>query len=823
MTGRLSLIGAEVKSLTDGWRLALTAAGACLGPFDVSTGDAIAAPVPGTVAAALERAGRFDRGSPVPLDTQDAWYFLDLADELPGPATLRFEGLATTAEVYLNDQLILSSQSMFEAYDVAIDLSGRDTLAICFRALAPHLAKAGPRARWRPQMMNSQGLRLVRTTALGYMPGWCPEIHAVGPWRPVSLIRPGAVRIRDLSLSTELTAEGEGILRLSFTQEGEAVRFRLACSGSESEAERGGDGCYSGTLRLSDVEPWWPHTHGVPHLYEVSLLVDGVSHSLGRTGFRRIDIDRGTHGNDFAVLVNGEKVFCRGAVWTNADIVGLPGRRADYEPWLKLAVEAGMNMIRIGGTMTYETPEFFALCDELGLMVWQDFMFANFDYPAKDEAFLAHVRAEIDNLLSAIQLSPSLSILCGGSEIYQQAAMMGLPERIWSGPLTEEILPELVARRRPGVPYVANSPIGGAMPFAPNAGVTHYYGVGAYCQPLDDARRAEVRFAAECLAFSHVPQQSTLERHLPMPSVHDPRWKARVPRDRGASWDFEDIRDHYLRELYGFDPPRLRREQPQRYLNLSRAATGEVIEEVFAEWRRSGSTCNGALVWTLQDLLPGAGWGVIDATGNPKPVWFALKRAFRSVQVVFTDEGTNGLDVHVVNETARALDVDLEVVCLRAGQQAVVSGRRELLLEPGTSERLPVTQLFGAFFDTNYAFRFGPPSHDVVVARLCHRETGASLAEAFHFPLGRTAAFHDATLEVQLVSDNNAWAIELSTDRLAQSVHIDVEGYRPSDDWFHLAPATTRRILLHPRADTPSGRRPEGEIVAASANHAFRF
>ncbi|MGO8658306.1 hypothetical protein ACC771_22335, partial [Rhizobium ruizarguesonis] len=82
-------------------------------------------------------------------------------------------------------------------------------------------------------------------------------------------------------------------------------------------------------------------------------------------------------------------------------------------------------------------------------------------------------------------------------------------------------------------------------------------------------------------------------------------------------------------------------------LDLSRAVTGEVIEETFAEWRRKGSACNGALVWTLQDLLPGPGWGVIDSTGEPKPVWYAMRRAFRPVQVVFTDEGTNGLDVHV--------------------------------------------------------------------------------------------------------------------------------------------------------------------------------
>lgn len=123
------------------------------------------------------------------------------------------------------------------------------------------------------------------------------------------------------------------------------------------------------------------------------------------------------------------------------------------------------------------------------------------------------------------------------------------------------------------------------------------------------------------------------------------------------------------------------------------------------------------------------GLGVIDSTGEPKPVWYAMRRAFRPVQVVFTDEGTNGLDVHVVNETDAALDVELEVVCLRGGKQQVVSGSRAFKLAARDTERLACTALFGAFFDTTYAFRFGPPAHDASVARLRSLADGAILAE----------------------------------------------------------------------------------------------
>jgi beta-mannosidase len=361
------------------------------------------------------------------------------------------------------------------------------------------------------------------------------------------------------------------------------------------------------------------------------------------------------------------------------------------------------------------------------------------------------------------------------------------------------------------------------MPFSPGAGVTHYYGVGAYMRPLDDARRADVRFAAESLAFAHVPQARTLERYLAVPAVHSPQWKLRVPRDRSASWDFEDVRDYYLSALYGFEPGALRREDPELYLDLSRAVTGEVAEATYAEWRRVGSGCNGALVWTLQDLLPGPGWGVIDSTGEPKPVWYGLRRAFRPVQVLLTDEGTNGLDLHVINELGSALDLDLSVACLRDGQQTVVSGRRELSIGARAKEKIACTDLFGAFFDTTYAFRFGPPSHDVTVARLHSRATGALVAEAFHFPLGRTKAFHAVEIEAKPVQVESDWFLDLQTDRFAQSVHIDLPGYRAEDDWFHLAPGAVRRVRLFARTDTPLDAEPTGQVRAIGSRRIFEI
>ncbi|MEB2845119.1 glycosyl hydrolase 2 galactose-binding domain-containing protein [Endobacterium cereale] len=806
----------------DGWTLILSDAGAYAAPADIrDDAEGIAAPVPGTVASALRDAGQFDAGNPTSLENVDAWYLCDLTEEA-GKAVLHFAGLATIAEVYLNDNLILASTSMFEAHDVPAMLTGTDRLAICFRAIGPHINKTGPRARWRPRMMRSQGLRLLRTTALGFMPGWCPDVVAVGPWRPVSIVRADETP-SNFAISATLGDDGVGILRVSFAARTPPDNLRLVCSGREVGLSFA-DGRLHAELVLPDIMPWWPHTHGEPALHDIILRDEQNERVIGRTGFRSITVDRGHDGNDFAIRINGEKVFCRGAIWTNADIVSLAGERTEYEPWLRLAADAGMNMIRIPGVAAYETNEFFKLCDELGIMVWQDLMFANFDYPANDESLWIHVKTEVEQFLTANSASPSLAILCGGSEMFQQGAMMGLPERVWKGSLATDVLAELCKGGRPDVPYVDNSPSGGALPFFPNAGVAHYYGVGAYCRPLSDARRANVRFAAECLAFSNVPDTGTLEKHLPVAPSHDPRWKARVPRDAGASWDFEDVRDHYLQELYGLEPAKLRYQNPERYLAFARAATAEVMEATFAEWRRPGSSCNGALVWTLQDLLPGAGWGVIDATGQPKSAWHALKRAFRPIQVVLSDEGTNGLDVHVINDSPVSRSLHLEVTCLRDGRQVVVSGKRAVVLDARRSITLAATDLLGAFFDTTYAYRFGPPSHDVTVARLKDAEGGDVVAEAFHFPLGHMPALHEATIEAKLSKDRDgAWILQLSSDRLAQSISISVKGFRVAENGFHLAPAFMKQVALLPVARMDPESVPSGSVTFLGTDHVTRF
>jgi beta-mannosidase len=805
----VSVTGRHVTPLVEGWELTTTAANAVGSPTMLPSAlDWIPAVVPGTAAEALRRAGRWNDDQPPPLHDRDVWYRTRFVAE--GDRTLHFGGLATFAEAWLNGIRVLVSDNMFVTHEIDVGLTGAVDLLIAFRALDRVLEARRGRARWRTRLVQNNALRWARTTLLGHMTGWQPAVHAVGPWRPVELIEQSPdLRLRTADLRTTLDGN-DGLVSVDIAVDCEGDRPAATLTVGDSTGRLGWTDAHhlSGALRLHKVERWWPHTHGTPALHRVQLRIGDAEVDLGRTGFRTIERDR---SGGFGLVLNGQRIFARGACWSAADLVSLAGDRARLSPWLELARDAHMNMVRVGGTMVYESDDFFDLCDELGILVWHDFMFANMDYPIADLGFRTGIEAEAAQFLDRTQGHPCLAVLCGGSEVAQQAAMLGLPPASWSSPLFDEILPAAATQLRPDVVYVPHSPVGGDLPFAVGSGVSHYYGVGAYRRSLDDARRAGVRFTSECLAFANVPVAATTSIAWADPD----RWQAAVPRDRGADWDFEDVRDHYVERLFGVEPKALRAADPTRYLRLGRAATALAMEATITEWRRPGSSCRGALVWMLKDFVAGAGWGVIDATGAPKAAWHALRRAFRPVQVALTDEGLDGLAIHLLNDTAASIQARLSLLCLRDHAVPVLRRQRELELAPRSGLSLSSAELIGSFFDITYAYHFGQAPLDATIVTLDDVATGRRLGEAVHFPLGRqTPDFPEPGLSVEVVRDPTGWSLRLQATRLASGVLIEDPHYRAADEGFALLPGERRDVPLIALAQTD--KTPNGKVFATA-------
>jgi beta-mannosidase len=630
-------------------------------------------------------------------------------------------------------------------------------------------------------------LRFFRTTMLGRAPGFASGPPVVGPWRPVWLERRRAIAVDGLRLRPRVSADGDEVLavRADLRALDGALPESVILQVGEHQARLAvGDGHVDGEVTVPAVARWWPHTHGDPVLHEVRLVVGETVVEAGRVGFRALESGRDPVEEGLDLRVNDVPVFARGAVWTPVDPVGLNPDPAALREALELVRDAGMNLLRVPGTGVYETAEFHALCDELGLLVWQDLMFANLDYPAGDPAFVALVEREVRAVLERVGGRAGTVVLCGNSEVEQQAAMLGLDPGLGRTGIWEAPIPQLVAAAGLDAVWVPSAPCGGDLPFRPDRGVANWFGVGGYRLGLDEARRAGVRFASECLAFANVGDD-------------DATALRGVPRDVGAAWDFADVRDHYLRELLGVDPEALGASDPARYLELSRWVTGEVMAEVIGEWRRAGSPCGGGLVLWLRDLEPGSGWGLVDWRGRPKVALAHLRRVLAPVAVWTTDERLGGIAVHVANDGPEPLHARLRVALYR-GERRVDEGSAPLELPAhGTASR-DVEGILGHFADAAWAYRFGPPGHDAVVATL-EGAAGERLGQAFRFPAGRPLD-PLAAAELGLEASAHDARLVVRSRRLAYGVRVHAPGWAAADDAFCVEPGGEREILLRPAA-----------------------
>ena len=820
--------------LEQGWQLARAAPGSITDPAELA-GAPLAwdsAQVPGTVAAALHR----DLHAPGPYDDSDWWYRSEFA---AAPAAdgqrlqLRCDGLATLCRVWLNGTLILTSRNMFRRHVVDVTALVRQTnsLVMVFESLSAAAGQRLPRPRWKTALVEQQNLRWFRTTLLGRIPGWTPPITPVGPWRAITLERVERFLVHSSRIVTA-THGSRGVVRFEARVAllGRAAvagaRLRVGSQVADLTVTAGGDVAdptltlLQGELTLAAAPLWWPHTHGDPQRVPVSaeLLVDCEWLTVGTAlvGFRELTVDQRDGG--LRLAVNGVPVFCRGACWTTADILSLQGDAATLRPILAMARDAGLNMIRVGGTMVYESDAFYALCDELGILVWQDFMFANMDYPVADAAFHDEILAEARDQLDRLQGYACIAAWCGGSEVAQQAAMLGRPPADWTNEFFSTTLPALCAALPTGAAYFPSSPWGGALPFHVGTGISHYYGVGAYKRPLSDVKHAGVRFTTECLGFSNVPDSETVAllsggRTLP---PHHPRWKARVPRDSGPGWDFEDIRDHYFRVLYGIDPVELRSVDVERYYALSRVVTGELMGRVFSEWRRPDNPCDGGLVWFLRDLWPGAGWGIIDSTGRPKAAYWQLRRAWAPRTVRLVDAGLDGLNILLLNDSAEPIGGEVQLARYHQGRLAADVVRTAVKVPARGAVTLQADALLGHFADLGWAYRFGPPTAEVIAVRWVSGEDHHLIGEDCHFPCGLSLPLqHDVAAEVSAVRDaDGSVRVRIASPVFLQAVSIACSGFSADDNYFHVSPDLPKQLVFRPTGSgTPERFKAEFEAL----------
>lgn len=847
---------------------------AAVGWTDASGAVAYSVPatVPGTVAGAL-RAGGYELPTggdtheklSEHLDDFDWWWStsVDFSEmpchqDRPPSDTWRLclRGVATVSEIFWDGRRVAHSVTGLD--DVVADLagvSGTHELTVVCRAPSLVPVPRKPRPRWRSALVADSSLRWRRTPLIGRIP-WAGTCPVVGPWGEASLesvdghgaevlsvraLLDGCVGL-DAPGRTEATGQIEITLRVQHPVTVRAVCPRPGGVGSAAddvwELEAGD---HTVVLTVADPALWWPATHGRPWLHQLTVSARCQGHATWhvlqqrQVGFRHVAAERQDGG--FALLINGRKIFARGAVWTPVDPLTLGGEPAQIDRMVRAMRAAGANLLRISGTHAWEQQAFYDSCDRHGVMVWHDAMLATLD-PPSDRQWLALIESELRTWLPRLGAHPSLTVFSGGNEVLQQPVLWGRDLETIQIPVLEDVIPGLCAQLVPQVAHVVSSPCGGTPPTRPDTGISHWFGVGAYRRPLTDTRASGVRFAAEALAFGVPPAASEIETAFGSPTAdHNDdactAWRAGVAKDPGAVWDFEDTTVHYARrwlepgleadtgaagagasQSMGTDchQPGMTWDALSRaeQLQAERVAAATAVEHTLTDFRRDASGCDGVVVLSTRDLTAGAGWGLLDHTGRPKSTWYAMRRACADTSVRLVDEGLSGLHIHVFHDRCEPFTGMMELRTWTRHSAAGPSARVQVEISGAGEQIWNVEQVLGGFLDLNHAWGFGQRQWDAVAVEILP-DDGAhpraqtavrSLRDVWLLGGGHRQACADLRegLSLSRMSGGQApgaWPVGHESSRSAVGVSVDAgPGLVAEDDVMTLGPGEKREIAV---------------------------
>ncbi|KUN89318.1 glycoside hydrolase family 2 protein [Streptomyces griseoruber] len=683
----------EASPLVDGWILR-------------HEGEALAASVPGCVHTDLLAAGVIPDPFVGRGEREVAWVGRrewTYERELPGVPSgheqtdLVFDGLDTAAEILLDGRLLGSVRNMHRSYRFDVTgASGR--LTVRFASAYAEAEAVRGRLGERPAAY-AEPYQYLRKMACSFGWDWGPTLVTAGIWRPVRLERWSTARIaRVRPLVT--VEQGAGVVELRVEVERTRVEAGLTVTarvgGAKAHARVEGTSAVV-RLEVPGARLWWPRGYGGQPLYDVELTLDQEGEALDswrrRIGFRTVGLDRrpDAHGTGFTLVVNGERLFARGVNWIPDDAFPSRMTRERYRERLRQAAGAGVDLVRVWGGGIYESEDFYDACDELGLLVWQDFPFACAAYP-EEQPLRGEVEAEARENVVRLMPHPSLVLWNGNNE-----NLWGFRDWGWEGRLAGDswgegyylgVLPRVVAESDPTRPYTAGSPWSGSWAHHPNdpAHGTHHSWEVWNRRDYAEYRAEVPRFVAE-FGWQAPPAYATLRRALPGEELaaDSPGMLHRQKADDGDGKLARGLARHFAAPEGDFD----------RWHYLTQVNQARAVAAGIEHWRSHWPVCAGTVVWQLNDCWPVTSWAAIDGDGREKPLYHELRRLYADRLLTLQVRG-EGLVSAAVNQSAepwtgvlrlRRMTVDGEVlgtadVQLAAGARAVGVARVPAELEP---------------------------------------------------------------------------------------------------------------------------------------------
>lgn len=764
------------------------------------------APVPGTVHTDLLAAGKI----PDPFYGDNEWQvqwvaeigwryrrsFFVPAEFLSHDAVfLVAEGLDTFATIFINGQRVAETQNMFipQRFEAKPYLhAGENAIEIRFDSPLQRAQELEMRYGKLPVALESYRV-YARKAQYSFSWDWGPKLATSGIWRPLGLEGYRHLRLGDVFAQVQLDDDlqrAQVAVKIDVEKFTDTTgEFFVEMTGQDFQAQKQihtSEKSFAVEFIIERPRLWWPNGFGDQPLYEVKVRASAggqvVDERVIRCGIRKLELVRepDAGGKSFLFRVNNVPIFCKGANWIPADSF-LP-RISDekYRSLLTMASETHMNTLRIWGGGIYEQKTFYDLCDELGLMVWQDFMFACGGYPEYPE-FVDNVRREVATIVKQLRNHPCIVLWCGNNEnewIWNMEKQR--PYREMPGiTLFEKVIPEICAGLDPARPYWQSSPFGGENPNDTQQGDRHQWNIWSNWADPATVTKDRGRFLSE---FGFQAPATLLT------------WKKFLPEKEQSSQS--PFFEHHNKQVEG--PERLYRflaayvKMPvdfEDFVYKAQLVQAEALKTMVEHWRREKFHTAGTLFWQLNDCWPVSSWAVIDSELQPKAAYWYARRFFAPILISLMPAGKY-VEVWATNDTLASVKAVFELEVLDFFGEVRFSRRDEVLIPANTSLRLAAP-----VFD--HLAKIDPRSTYVRV-RLVENKT--MLAENRYFftrykNLELPAPQLDCNFEK--IGTSN-WQVKIKTDRFVKSLALisPLVEVMPTENYFDLEAGAETAIAI---------------------------
>lgn len=641
---------------------------------------------------------------------------------------LVFDGLDTYADIYVNDSLILKADNMFRQWEVPVKGIVKpqgNRLRVYFHSPIKVDMPKFESLPFRYDACNDQSQNggifdkrvsvFARKAGYHYGWDWGPRLVTSGIWRPAYLKGWSGPVFKDIFITTKELRKNNASMEaiVEIVSENDYPEMSLIISDNESSEQftksnvsiKKGLNDISVSFDVNNPKLWWCNGLGEPNLYDfnITLLTEGnvIDERNLVTGIRQIDVvrDEDKDGRTFYFKLNGRPVFAKGANYIPCDNF-LPRVTPEiYHRTVKDAADANMNMLRVWGGGIYEDDRFYHQCDSMGIMVWQDFMFACSLYPSEGE-LLDNIKKEAVYNVRRLRNHPCISLWCGNNECLEAWYNWGLKNRyeqqgfadiIWKQyvDLFHNALPEIVTEYNPEVFYWPSSPYSSIdVPSESDKGDTHMWRVWGGSEPVDLYNHVSSRFFSE-YGFQSFPELETILKYAPDTTSHFIDSDVMLAHQRAGA-DANRRLEKYL--LASYKEPK----DFNSFVYMTQILQGDAVKTAIEAHRRNRPYCMGTLFWQHNDCWPVASWSSRDYYGKWKAQHYFAKKAFRDI-MLSTMDNDDEITVYVVSDRLKQARGTLRVEAYRYDGTPLSSFKQSLRLPEGEVRKisLPKSKVFG--------------------------------------------------------------------------------------------------------------------------------